>query len=148
MVVHIKSEEETLEYARELGRNAHRGQIYCLDGDLGAGKTTFTKGFSEGLGVESNIDSPTFNILKIHDVKKQSSNINKLYHFDVYRIEDVREMEEVGYEDYFYGDGVTVVEWAEMIRDIIPQNAIWIYISKSLENDNYRTIEMRDTSKS
>ena len=99
--------EDTLQIAYQMARNAQPGQVYALIGDLGVGKTVFTKGFAEGLGIEEPVSSPTFTILQIYEEGRLP-----LYHFDVYRIEEPEEMEEVGFDDYVYGDGVCLIEWA------------------------------------
>ena len=122
------SPEETWELGRELGSRAVPGQVYCLDGNLGVGKTVFTQGFACGLGIEGPVNSPTFTILQQYD-------------FDVYRIGDVSEMDEIGYEDCFYGDGVCLIEWSQLIPEILPENVIRIRIEKDLEQDfSYRRI--------
>ncbi|HCM13185.1 MAG TPA: tRNA (adenosine(37)-N6)-threonylcarbamoyltransferase complex ATPase subunit type 1 TsaE, partial [Lachnospiraceae bacterium] len=120
--------EDTYQLGVRMGKQAKKGDIYCLNGDLGVGKTVFTQGFAKGLGIEEPVSSPTFTILQEYE----SSRL-PLYHFDVYRIEDVLEMEEVGYDDYFYGDGVCLIEWAERIQEILPMNYITITIKKDLE---------------
>ncbi len=130
------SHEDTYNIGFELGKNAKKGQIFCLDGDLGVGKTVFTKGFAKGLGVDEDISSPTFTIvLEYHDGRMP------FYHFDVYRIGDVYEMDEIGYEEYFFGEGVCLVEWASLVEEIIPKEAVKIVIAKDLEKGfDYRTI--------
>lgn len=139
MIYEVYSEEETKKLGYDLGSNALKGQIYCLKGDLGAGKTVFTKGFALGLGIYEHITSPTFTI-----VNEYHSGRLPFYHFDVYRIGDPEEMFEIGYEEYFYGDGVCLVEWAELIEELLPDNVIWINIEKDIssDNDNYRKIEV------
>lgn len=130
------SAEETFELAKKLGMSAKASEVYTLVGDLGVGKTVFTQGFAEGLGIEEPVDSPTFTIIKEYDEGRIP-----LYHFDVYRIGDVSEMDELGYEDYFYGDGVTLVEWANLIEEIIPEDAIHVEIKKDLAKGfEFRTI--------
>ena len=130
------SDKDTYNLGVELGKNAVKGQIYCLDGDLGVGKTVFTKGFAKGLGVNEDISSPTFTIvLEYHDGRVP------FYHFDVYRIGDIYEMDEIGYEEYFFGEGVCLIEWASLIDEIIPENAVKITIKKDLEKGfDYRII--------
>lgn len=136
MIFESYNQEDTFRFAKKLALGAKPGDIICLDGDLGVGKTVFTQGFAEGLGIEDYVNSPTFTI-----VKEYSGRI-PLYHFDVYRIGDSSEMEEIGYEDYFYGDGVTIVEWPERIEDLLPENAHWIHIRKDLSiGFDYRRIE-------
>ena len=129
--------EQTREVAKSMGQKAQSGQIICLCGDLGTGKTAFSKGFGEGLGVADDIVSPTFGLVHVYEGRLS------LYHFDVYRIHSVSEMEDTGYEDYFYGDGVCLVEWADLVRDIIPESAIWVRIRKDYsKGDDYRLIEI------
>ena len=121
------SEEETFDIGKKLGEKADKGEIICLEGDLGVGKTVFTKGFALGLSIEDNIDSPTFTI-----VQEYTQGRLPLYHFDVYRIGDISEMDEIGYEDYFYGDGVCLIEWASRIEELIPKSAVHIRFGKRL----------------
>ena len=128
--------EETAKYAFEMAQNAEPGQVFALIGDLGVGKTVFTKGFAEGLGIEEPVSSPTFTILQIYEEGRLP-----LYHFDVYRIEEPEEMEEVGFDDYVYGDGVCLIEWAGRIEEILSEETIWIKIEKDLEKGlDYRRI--------
>ena len=130
------SEEETFALGEKIGREAVPGQVYTLLGDLGVGKTVFTQGVAKGLGINEAICSPTFTIVQVYEEGRMP-----LYHFDVYRIGDVEEMEEIGYEDYFYGEGVTLIEWANLIEEIIPDNRIQITIKKNLEKGfSYREI--------
>ena len=132
------SEQETYQIAKELAERATSGEVYCLSGDLGVGKTVFTKGFAAGLDIHEPVSSPTFTIVQIYEEGRLP-----LYHFDVYRIEDIEEMEEIGYEDCFYGEGVCLVEWAELIREILPKNCKKIRIEKDLEKGyDYRKIEI------
>lgn len=119
------STEETRALGQRWARSAFPGQIICLDGDLGAGKTVFAQGFAEGLGIRSHVTSPTFTILQIY----RGGRI-PLYHFDVYRIEETEEMEAIGYEEFFYGDGVCLVEWSENIQELIPSYADRIRINR------------------
>ena len=129
-------EEDTFALGLKLGSDARPGQVYCLNGDLGVGKTVFTKGFAKGLGIDEVISSPTFTIKKSYEEGRIP-----LCHLDVYRIEDEDEMEEIGYEDEFYGDGVSLVEWAENIRGILPEDAVEVTIEKDLEKGfDYRRI--------
>ncbi|MBQ9060970.1 MAG: tRNA (adenosine(37)-N6)-threonylcarbamoyltransferase complex ATPase subunit type 1 TsaE [Firmicutes bacterium] len=122
MILH--SEQEVTEYGIRLGREARPGQVIALTGDLGAGKTTLTKAIAKGLGVSEMITSPTFTI-----VKEYRSGRLPLFHFDVYRIGDIDEMYELGYEEYFFGDGVCVIEWADLIEELIPEDALRISIA-------------------
>lgn len=132
--------EETFELGKVIGEHVKAGMILCLDGDLGVGKTVFTQGFAKGLGITESVNSPTFTIVQEYDCGRMP-----LYHFDVYRISDIEEMEEIGYEDYFYGNGVTLVEWAVLIEEIIPEQAIQITIEKDLEKGfDYRKITIKN----
>lgn len=140
MVKETFSPEETFEFGKELGKQAKAGNVICLDGELGVGKTVFTQGFAAGLGIEEPVNSPTFTILQIYEEGRLP-----LYHFDVYRIEEPEEMDEIGYEDYFYGDGVCLIEWASMISELIPETAIQVTIKKDLEHGfDYRTITVEE----
>ena len=134
------SAEDTFNWAFSLAKNAKSGEIICLCGDLGAGKTLFAKGFGAGLGVVSEITSPTFTILNIYNSSQQ---LLPLYHFDVYRISSIIEMDDTGFEEFFYGNGVCLIEWAEIIKEIIPDSAVWIIINKDLSiSDDYRRISL------
>jgi tRNA threonylcarbamoyladenosine biosynthesis protein TsaE len=131
--------EETFAVGEKYGKLAKPNQVICLDGDLGVGKTVFTKGFARGLGVMDEVVSPTFTIVQEYHDGRLS-----LYHFDVYRIEDVDEMEEIGYDDYFFGGGVCLIEWADQIRDILPEDTAEIRIEKDLDRGfDYRKITVR-----
>ena len=139
MGIDSTSEKDTFEFGRELGLQAKQGQIYLLEGDLGVGKTVFTKGFAVGLGILEDVTSPTYTILQ-----EYSDGRIPLYHFDVYRIGDVEEMDELGYEGYFYGEGVCLIEWASQIEEILPDGCISISISKDLDKGfDYRRIQVR-----
>ena len=132
--------EDTREFAKMLAKEAKEGQIYLLSGDLGTGKTAFDQGFAQGLGIEDYVNSPTFTIMQIYDKGRLP-----LYHFDVYRIGDSSEMDELGYEEYFFGNGVSLVEWPEMIEDILPDDAIRITIEKDLTKGfDYRLIKVKE----
>lgn len=136
MVFETMSEKETFELGKKLGQDAKPGQIICLDGDLGVGKTVFTQGFAEGLGIEESVNSPTFTIIQVYDEGRIP-----LYHFDVYRIGEPEEMYELGYEEYFFGEGVCLIEWSKLIDELIPEDAIKIVIEKNLEKGlDYRKI--------
>ena len=138
MVIETTSAKETFEAGYRLAQSVHPGQIYCLNGDLGVGKTVFTQGFAKGLGIEEPINSPTFTIVQQYDGGRLP-----FYHFDVYRIGDVEEMEEIGYEDYIYGEGVSLIEWANLIEEILPEHYTEIRIEKDLEQGfDYRRIEV------
>ena len=138
-------EEDTRELGEKMGRLAEAGEVYALVGDLGVGKTVFTQGFARGLGVREAVNSPTFTILQVYEEGRLP-----FYHFDVYRIEDAEEMEETGYEDCFYGEGVCLVEWADLVREILPERYTQITIEKEPEKGfDYRkiTIERRTGQK-
>ncbi len=138
MVIETNSPKETYELGLRLGQAALPGQVFCLKGDLGVGKTVFTQGFAAGLGIEEPVNSPTFTIVQQYDGGRLP-----LYHFDVYRIGDVSEMDEVGYEDCFYGSGVTLIEWPQRIAELLPREAVWITIEKDLERGfDYRRIHL------
>ena len=129
------SEGETRTLGQKLGEETLPGQIYSLIGDLGVGKTVFTQGFAKGIGVMEHVNSPTFTIVQVYDDGRMP-----FYHFDVYRIGDVEEMDEIGYEDYFYGDGICLVEWANLVTEIMPSHT-QITIEKDLEKGfDYRKI--------
>ncbi len=131
--------EETMRTGRMLGESAAPGQVYALVGDLGVGKTVFTKGFAEGLGIEEPVNSPTFTILQIYEEGRLP-----LYHFDVYRIEEPEEMEEIGLDEYIDGDGVCLIEWAGRIEELLPEDVIVVFIEKDLEKGlDYRRITVR-----
>lgn len=132
------SYEETEQLGESMGKDALSGQVYCLDGDLGVGKTVFSKGFAKGLGITEHVTSPTFTIINEYQGRLP------LYHFDVYRISSEEEMEDTGYEEYFYGDGVSLVEWATLIPSLMPKEAIFLCIEKDYaKGDEYRRITMR-----
>ncbi len=136
MVKETHSEQETYAFGEALGREARPGQIFALVGDLGVGKTVLTKGLAAGLGIAEPVNSPTFTILQVYEDGRLP-----LYHFDVYRIADPEEMDEIGYEDCFFGDGVCLVEWANLIRELMPEQTVWLTIEKDLERGfDYRKI--------
>jgi len=136
MKIESNSAEETFALGKQCGEKAAAGQVYCLYGDLGVGKTVFTKGFAAGLGIKEPVSSPTFTILQVYDEGRLP-----FYHFDVYRIGDIEEMEEIGYDDYFYGNGICLIEWANLIEEILPEQIIEITIEKNLEKGfDYRKI--------
>lgn len=133
--------EDTYALGKQLGEAAVPGKIVCLNGELGVGKTVFTKGFAAGLGITEPVNSPTFTIVKQYDTGRMP-----LYHFDAYRIGDVSEMEEVGYEDCFYGEGVTLIEWPSLITEILPPHVTTVIIEKDLEKGfDYRKITVEET---
>ena len=143
MVIESFSEKETERIGFDFGKKAKSGDIFCLSGDLGVGKTVFTRGFAKGLEVEEEyITSPTFTIINEYDGRL------KLYHFDVYRIGSLEEMHDTGYEDCFFGVGVCLIEWGELIKDIIPENAVWITIEKDFNKGfDYRKIMFNEVSR-
>ena len=139
-VIESFSPEDTFKLGESLGKEAHKGMIFCLNGDLGVGKTVFTQGFSKGLGISEPINSQTFTI-----VQEYHGGRLPFYHFDVYRIGDITEMDEIGYEDYFFGEGVCFIEWAELIEELLPDNVVRITIEKDLEKGfDYRRITIVD----
>ena len=139
MIFESFCETDTFELGVKIGKAANPGDVYTLIGDLGVGKTAFTKGVAKGLEITEAISSPTFTIVQVYDEGRIP-----FYHFDVYRIGDIEEMDEIGYEDYFYGDGVTFIEWANLIEDILPTRYRRITIEKDLEKGfDYRKITIR-----
>ena len=138
MVYETNGWQATFDLGKKLGAEAKAGQVYCLDGDLGVGKTVLTQGFAEGLGIKEPVNSPTFTILQPYEDGRLP-----LWHFDVYRIGDVSEMDEIGWEDCFYGEGVCMVEWSSRIEELLPENAIRILIEKNPERGfDYRRIRV------
>ena len=136
MIKETFSPEETFSFGKWIGENALPGQIYTLVGDLGVGKTVFTQGVAAGLGITEPVNSPTFTIIQEYETGRMP-----FYHFDVYRIGDIEEMEEIGYDDYFYGNGICLIEWANLIEEILPEHIIEITIEKNLERGfDYRKI--------
>ena len=136
MIIETRTPEETLALGKKIGEHARPGQIYTLNGDLGVGKTVFTQGVAAGLGIFEPICSPTFTIIQEYE-----SGRLPFYHFDVYRIGDIEEMEEIGYDDYFFGQGICLIEWAELIEEILPRERIRVRIEKNLEEGfDYRRI--------
>ena len=136
------SAEDTHALGKKLGENAKPGEVYTLLGDLGVGKTVLTQGIADGLGIKEAICSPTFTIVQVYDEGRMP-----FYHFDVYRIGDIEEMDEISYEDYFYGDGLTMIEWANLIEEILPPKRKEITIEKDLEKGfDYRRITIKEVS--
>ena len=136
MVMETRSPEETFALGKKIGEMARPGEIYTLTGDLGVGKTVFTQGVAAGLGITEPVSSPTFTIIQEYD-----SGRLPFYHFDVYRIGDIEEMDEIGYDDYFFGQGICLIEWANLIEEILPENRREIVIEKDLEKGfDYRRI--------
>lgn len=139
-IIESFSPEETLELGKKMGKEAQPGDVYTLIGDLGVGKTVFTQGIAEGLEIEESICSPTFTIVQVYEEGRMP-----FYHFDVYRIGDIEEMDEIGYEDYFYGEGLCMIEWANLIEEIIPAHHKEITIEKDLEKGfDYRKITIKE----
>lgn len=137
MIVKSASAEETQNLAKEIAKKVKPGTVISLIGDLGAGKTLFTAAFAEALGISEDVSSPTFTIRKDYE-----DGVMPLYHFDAYRIGDPDEMEEIGYEDCFYGEGVSIVEWANLIEDIMPDDAVVIRIDRDPDNYMGRIIDI------
>ena len=138
--LHIANEKETEKLGEKIGQAAKPGMVVALIGDLGTGKTTLTKSIARGLGVTETVTSPTFNI-----IREYKSGRIPLYHFDVYRIADPEEMFELGYEEYFYGDGICVVEWADIIEELLPEDAVVIRIDRgTAEEEREYTIESEE----
>jgi len=134
------SQEETFQLGQKLGEEAKPGEVYTLVGDLGVGKTVLTQGIAKGLLIEEPICSPTFTIVQVYEEGRMP-----FYHFDVYRIGDIEEMDEIGYEDYFYGQGLTMIEWANLIEEILPEHYLEIRIEKDLQKGfDYRRITMQE----
>lgn len=143
MVYETISPQETFGLGEKMGLEARPGTVYCLEGELGVGKTVFTQGFARGLGIKGPVNSPTFTIVQQYEEGRMP-----LYHFDVYRIGDVEEMEEIGYEDCFYGKGVCLIEWPSLIDEILPEKVVWISIEKNLERGfDYRRIRVEERQK-
>ena len=140
MIIETRSPEETFELGKKIGEAAKPGQVYTLNGDLGVGKTVFTQGVAAGLGITEPVSSPTFTIVQVYEEGRLP-----FYHFDVYRIGDIEEMEEIGYDDYFFGEGICLIEWAELIRDILPEKRIEVTIEKDLtQGFDYRRITVQE----
>ena len=138
-IIESFSPEETLELGRQMGRDALPGEVYTLIGDLGVGKTVFTQGIADGLEILEPICSPTFTIVQVYEEGRMP-----FYHFDVYRIGDIEEMDEIGYEDYFFGEGLCMIEWANLIEEILPAKRTEITIEKDLDKGfDYRKITIR-----
>ena len=136
VIIETENPEETFALGQKIGRAATHGQVYTLTGDLGVGKTVFTQGVASGLGITEPVNSPTFTIVQVYEEGRLP-----FYHFDVYRIGDIEEMEEIGYDDYFFGEGICLIEWAELIKEILPENRISITIEKDLSRGfDYRRI--------
>ena len=144
MKIETFSAEETYKIGEQMGREAKAGDVLCLIGDLGVGKTVFTQGFAAGLGITEPVSSPTFTIVQTYDEGRMP-----FYHFDVYRIGDVEEMDEVGFDEYVSGEGVSLIEWANLIEEILPENRVNITIEKDLEQGfDFRRITIEERRKS
>ena len=141
-IIESFSPEDTLELGKKMGREAQPGEVYTLVGDLGVGKTVFTQGIALGLEIGESICSPTFTIVQVYEEGRMP-----FYHFDVYRIGDIEEMDEIGYEDYFYGEGLCMIEWANLIEEILPSKRKEITIEKDLEKGfDYRKITIKEVA--
>lgn len=141
-VIETGSEKETFDLGYSIGKEAKPGTVYALLGDLGVGKTVFTKGVAAGLSIKEQVNSPTFTIVQVYE-----SGRLPFYHFDVYRIGDLEEMDEIGYEDYFFGEGLCLVEWADLIKELMPKETVWVTIEKDLEKGfDYRRITFQEES--
>ena len=140
MIFESFCEQDTFELGVRIGKEAKPGDVYTLIGDLGVGKTALTKGIAVGLEITEPISSPTFTIVQIYE-----NGRIPFYHFDVYRIGDIEEMDEIGYEDYIYSEGITLIEWANLIEEILPQNYRQITIEKELDKGfDYRKITIEE----
>lgn len=140
MIIETKSPEQTFEIGKSLGKRAKAGQVYTLTGEMGVGKTLFTQGFAAGMGIEEPVSSPTFTIVQVYE-----GGTLPFYHFDVYRIGDIEEMYEVGFEEYVMGEGVSLIEWADLIKEILPEKRTEICIEKNLEQGfEYRKITIKE----
>lgn len=143
MVIESFSAADTFACGKKIGQEAQPGEVYTLIGDLGVGKTVFTQGVAEGLGITEPVSSPTFTIVQVYEEGRLP-----FYHFDVYRIGDVEEMEEIGYEDCFYGEGLCLIEWANLIEEILPPSYKEVMIEKNLEKGfDYRKITIKEVRK-
>ena len=139
MIIETNTPKETFDFGKSLGENAKAGTVYTLIGDLGVGKTVLTQGLAKGLAIDEPISSPTFTIVQVYEEGRLP-----LYHFDVYRIDDIGEMDEIGYEDYFFGHGVCLVEWSTQIEELIPADAVKIGLEKDLVRGfDFRRITVR-----
>lgn len=140
MIIETRSPKETFILGKKIGEAALPGQVYTLNGDLGVGKTVFTQGVAAGLGITEAVSSPTFTIVQVYEEGRLP-----FYHFDVYRIGDIEEMEEIGYDDYFFGQGICLIEWAKLIREILPEKRISVTIEKDLDKGfDYRRITIEE----
>ncbi len=141
-IFETNSYEETQKIAADFADTLKGGEVIAMYGDLGAGKTAFTQGLAKALGIKQHVTSPTFTIVNEYEGRLM------LYHFDVYRIADPEEMYEIGYDEYIESDGVCIIEWAELIEDILPDEYIKVTILKNDEKgDNYRTVSFENIRK-
>jgi len=139
----LKGEQSTIEFAKEFANSLQGGEIILLSGDLGAGKTTFTRGLGQALGIKQNVNSPTFVVMKVYDADAQ--NVKKLVHIDAYRLESGRDLESIGATEYFGAEKtVVVIEWPERITDILPKKTIKISIKNTDEDSREFTIESEE----
>ncbi|MDD6214643.1 MAG: tRNA (adenosine(37)-N6)-threonylcarbamoyltransferase complex ATPase subunit type 1 TsaE [Firmicutes bacterium] len=137
MLYKSNSARETINIAKAFAKELKAGDVICLDGDLGAGKTAFVQGLAKGLCIDEYISSPTFTIVNCYEGRLP------LYHFDVYRISDSDEMYEVGFDEYVYGNGVAVIEWSQLISDILPEKRFDVTIGKNIDvHEDYREINI------
>lgn len=139
--IETTSADETYKLACGLAKKAKSGEVYCLCGDLGSGKTVFAKGFAEGLEIDEHITSPTFTLMNEYNGKLM------LYHFDLYRIENADELDELGFEEFFYGEGVCLVEWPENAKGLMPKNAVWVTFERDINKEDYRKITIKTENK-
>ncbi|MGN0375886.1 MAG: tRNA (adenosine(37)-N6)-threonylcarbamoyltransferase complex ATPase subunit type 1 TsaE [Butyrivibrio sp.] len=136
MIIESFSPETTAKLGMKIGQQVMPGDVICLEGELGVGKTVFTQGLAFGLGITDNVNSPTFTL-----IQEYHEGRIPLYHFDVYRISGPWDMDDLGYEEYFYGDGVCLVEWGRLIEELLPSDTVYIHIEKDLEKGfDYRKI--------
>lgn len=141
MEIITKNVEETMIIGERMGKSVEKGTTVCLTGDLGTGKTHFAKGFAKGMGIDENITSPTFTI-----VNEYHEGRLPFYHFDVYRVNDLDEILDIGFDEYIYGQGVTLIEWADMIEAILPEDFIHVKIEKT-DHPDERKITIKSFGK-
>ncbi len=137
-----KSEEETMDFAKMVAQHLHRGDIVCLFGDLGSGKTTFVKGLASVFGIlPRKVNSPTFTLINEYKGKKgkKKNNAIGIYHFDLYRLDSVEEINIIGYDEFLYGDGIAVIEWAERFKELMPKE--YLHMGLKFVNEQSRAIE-------
>ena len=135
-IIETKTSKETRDLGRKLAESAQRGAVFALVGDLGVGKTVFSQGFAEGLGIKEPVSSPTFTL-----VNEYHQGRLPFFHFDVYRLEEAEELETIGFEEYVYGRGATLIEWADRFSELLPAQTVWIRIEKDYaQGEDYRRI--------